>query len=103
LDRFSNALKSRDICRPNQNRTGSVKERRKGFGDLIWPLVQSPKFGRFPREARRFNRVNLLKQQDCRCAVCKAAFDADDNTTVLVRRDSVTGDTARFSPTAGAV
>ncbi len=54
---------------------------------------------RLVREAGRFNRVHLLKQQAGRCAVCKAAFDADlnqhDNTNVVVRRDSATGETAR--------
>ena len=54
---------------------------------------------RLVREAGRFNRVHLLKQQEGRCAVCKAAFDADldqhDNTNVVVRRDSATGDTIR--------
>jgi len=44
---------------------------------------------RLVREAGRFNRVNLLKQQDARCAVRKAAFDADldphANTNVVVR------------------
>jgi RNA-directed DNA polymerase len=54
---------------------------------------------RLVREAGRFNRVHLLKQQDGRCAVCKAAIDADldqhDNTNVVVRRDSATGDPVR--------
>jgi len=44
---------------------------------------------RLVREAGRFNRIHLLKQQEGRCAVCKAAFDADldqhGNTNVVVR------------------
>ena len=52
---------------------------------------------RLVREAGRFNRIHLLKQQAGRCAVCKTAFDADldqhDNTNVVVRRNSATGDT----------
>jgi RNA-directed DNA polymerase len=54
---------------------------------------------RLVREAGRFNRVHLLKQQEGRCAVCRAVFDADldqhDNTNVVVRRDPATGDNAR--------
>ena len=45
------------------------------------------------------NRIHLLNEQEGRCAVCKAAFDTDldrhDNTNVVVRRDSATGDTIR--------
>jgi RNA-directed DNA polymerase len=54
---------------------------------------------RLVREAGRFNRVHLLKQQEGRCAVCKAVFEADldqhDSINVLVSRDPATGDNAR--------
>ena len=54
---------------------------------------------RLVREAGRFNRIHLLKQQAGRCAACKAVFNADldqhDSTNVLVRRDPATGNIAR--------
>jgi RNA-directed DNA polymerase len=54
---------------------------------------------RLVREAGRFHRIRLLKQQGSRCAACRAAFDADldqhGNTTIVVRREAATGDKTR--------
>jgi RNA-directed DNA polymerase len=55
---------------------------------------------RLVREAGRFNRVHLLKQQEGRCAACKTVINPDleqfGNTNIVVRRDPATGEMIRL-------
>jgi RNA-directed DNA polymerase len=90
------------LPRHNETRVSrfvKVKGKVSPFDPSLRDYWQDRRLRRLVREAGRFNRIHLLKQQDGRCAVCKAAFDADlnqhDNTTVVVRRDPATGDNVR--------
>jgi RNA-directed DNA polymerase len=90
------------LPRHNETRVSrfvKVKGKVSPFDPSLRDYWQDRRLRRLVREVGRFNRIHLLKQQDGRCAVCKAAFDADlnqhDNTTVVVRRDPATGDNVR--------
>jgi RNA-directed DNA polymerase len=90
------------LPRHNETRVSrfvKVKGKVSPFDPSLRDYWEDRRLRRLVREAGRFNRVNLLKQQDGRCAICQAAVDTDldqrDNTAILVRRDPATGDSVR--------
>ena len=90
------------LPRHNETRVSrfvKVKGKVSPFDPSLRDYWEDRRLRRLMREAGRFNRAHLLKQQAGRCAVCKAAFDANldqhDTTNVVVRRDPATRDCAR--------